>query len=242
MTRKVNTAMIMAAGKGTRMMPLTADRPKPLVEVAGTTLLDHVLGHLRDAGVGKIVINAHYRASQVEEHMAKYATDFQVDVSDERDLLLDTGGGLIQALPLIPDDPFICVNADNWWTNDGENAFTRLMSEWDDEAKDDLMLLIPYSEANNTQGRGDFDLDADGRLSRRKPDQQAAFVWTGIQMLSKRLINDPPSDIFSTNVFWDRAISNGRCYGLVHQGMWFDVGYPDAITATEAKLKSHAPR
>jgi N-acetyl-alpha-D-muramate 1-phosphate uridylyltransferase len=242
MSHHVNTAMIMAAGKGTRMMPLTADRPKPLVEVAGTALLDHVLDHLRAAGVGRIVINAHYRASQVEEHMAAHAADFQVAISDERDLLLDTGGGLVRALPLISDDPFICVNADNWWTDDGVNAFNRLMSAWDDEAMDVLMLLIPYAEANNTQGQGDFDLDADGRLSRRKPDQQAAYVWTGIQMLSKRLIVDPPSDVFSTNIFWDRAIAGGRCFGLVHQGLWFDVGYPDAIAATEAKLMSHAQR
>lgn len=242
MNHHVDTAMIMAAGKGTRMMPLTADRPKPLVEVAGTALLDHVLDHLRAAGVGRIVINAHYRAAQVEEHMAAHAADFQVAISDERDLLLDTGGGLVRALPLISDDPFICVNADNWWTDDGVNAFTRLMSAWDDEAMDVLMLLIPYAEANNTQGQGDFDLDADGRLSRRKPDQQAAYVWTGIQMLSKRLIVDPPSDVFSTNVFWDRAIARGRCFGLVHQGLWFDVGYPDAIAATEAKLMSHAQR
>jgi MurNAc alpha-1-phosphate uridylyltransferase len=242
MSHHVNTAMIMAAGKGTRMMPLTADRPKPLVEVAGTALLDHVLDHLRAAGVGRIVINAHYRASQVEEHMAAHAADFQVAISDERDLLLDTGGGLVRALPLISDDPFICVNADNWWTDDGVNAFTRLMSAWDDEAMDVLMLLIPYAAANNTQGQGDFDLDADGRLSRRKPDQQAAYVWTGIQMLSKRLIVDPPSDVFSTNIFWDRAIARGRCFGLVHQGLWFDVGYPDAIAATEAKLMSHAQR
>lgn len=242
MSQHVNTAMIMAAGKGTRMMPLTADRPKPLVAVAGTALLDHVLDHLRDAGIGQIVINAHYRASQVEDHMADHAADFEVAISDERDLLLDTGGGLVRALPLIPDDPFICVNADNWWTNVGENAFSRLMSAWDDDAMDVLMLLIPYAEANNTQGQGDFDLDADGRLSRRKPDQQAAYVWTGIQMLSKRLIIDPPSDVFSTNVFWDRAISEGRCFGLVHQGLWFDVGYPDAIAATEAKLMHHAER
>lgn len=242
MVKHVNTAMIMAAGKGTRMMPLTADRPKPLVAVAGTALLDHVLDHLRDAGVGQIVINAHYRASQVEDHMADHAADFKVAISDERDLLLDTGGGLVRALPLIPDDPFICVNADNWWTNDGENAFTRLMAAWDDNAMDVLMLLIPYAEANNTQGQGDFDLDVDGRLSRRKADQQAAYVWTGIQMLSKRLIIDPPSEVFSTNVFWDRAIAKGRCYGLVHEGLWFDVGYPDAIAATEAKLMSHAQR
>lgn len=236
----VNTAMIMAAGKGTRMMPLTADRPKPLIEVAGVALLDHVLEHLRDAAVGRVVINAHYRAEQVEQHMTENAADFDVTISDERDLLLDTGGGLVRALPLIVDDPFLCVNADNWWTNERENAFLRLMRAWDGDSMDVLMLLVPFALANNTQGQGDFDMDADGRLSRRQPGGQGAFVWTGIQMLSKRLIVEPPSDAFSTNIFWDRAISAGRCFGVVHKGLWFDVGYPAAIDATEQKLLEHA--
>jgi MurNAc alpha-1-phosphate uridylyltransferase len=236
MGNQVDTAMIMAAGKGTRMMPLTADRPKPLIEVSGVALLDHVLDHLRDAGVGKIVVNVHYRAEQVEQHLANFASDFGVQVSDERSLLLDTGGGLVHALPIIADDPFICVNADNWWTNDGENAISRLMAEWDDSRMDVLMLLIPLSAACNTQGIGDFNLDADGRLSRRQGDVPAAYVWTGIQMLSKRLIVDPPADVFSTNIFWDRAIAEGRCMGMVHDGLWFDVGYPAAIAATERRL------
>jgi N-acetyl-alpha-D-muramate 1-phosphate uridylyltransferase len=232
--------MIMAAGKGTRMMPLTADRPKPLIEVAGVALLDHVLNHLREAGVGKVVINAHYRAAQVEEHMAERASDFDVAISDERDLLLDTGGGLIRALPLIANDPFLCVNADNWWTDEGENAFLRLMRAWDDDNMDVLMLVVPFAGAYNTQGQGDFDMDTGGRLSRRQPEGQGAFVWTGIQMLSKRLIVDPPSEVFSTNVFWDRAIAAGRCFGLEHRGLWFDVGYPAAIAETEQKLLEHA--
>jgi N-acetyl-alpha-D-muramate 1-phosphate uridylyltransferase len=229
----------MAAGKGTRMMPLTADRPKPLIEVGGVALLDHVLSHLRGAGIKQIVINAHYRAEQVEQHMAKHASDLCVTISDERDLLRDTGGGLIQALPLIQSDPFLCVNADNWWTDKGQNAFERLIATWDDAAMDVLMLIIPFAQANNTQGEGDFDLSSDGHLSRRKAGQKGAYVWTGIQMLSKRLIIDPPSDVFSTNIFWDRAIAKGRCFGLVHDGLWFDVGYPQAIEMTQAKLLEH---
>ena len=228
--------MIMAAGKGTRMMPLTADRPKPLIEVGGVALLDHVLDHLRDAGIGKIVVNVHYRAEQVEQHLAASAADLNVRISDERDVLRDTGGGLVHALPLISDDPFICVNADNWWTNAGENALSRLMAHWDDARMDVLMLVIPLESAHNSQGIGDFNMDADGCLSRRKGDAPAPFVWTGIQMLSKRLIVDPPSDVFSTNIFWDRAIAQGRCMGILHAGLWFDVGYPAAIAATEAKL------
>jgi MurNAc alpha-1-phosphate uridylyltransferase len=236
MAKHVDTAMIMAAGKGTRMMPLTANRPKPLIEVGGIALLDHVLDHLRDAGVGKIVVNVHYCAEQVEQHLAASAADLDVRISDERDLLRDTGGGLVRALPLIPDDPFICVNADNWWTNAGDNAISRLMAHWDDARMDVLMLLIPLETAYNSQGIGDFNMDADGRLSRRQGGAPASYVWTGIQMLSKRLIVDPPADVFSTNIFWDRAIAQGRCIGMVHDGLWFDVGYPAAIAATEAKL------
>ena len=239
MVKHVNTAMIMAAGKGTRMMPLTADRPKPLVEVGGVALLDHVLDHLRDAGVGKIVVNAHYLGDQIEAHLAAHATDFDVSISDERNLLRDTGGGLVQALPMISDDPFICVNADNWWTNDGQNAISRLMAHWDAARMDVLMLLVPLATAYNSQGIGDFNMDADGRLSRRIGDAPAPYVWTGIQLLSKKLIVDPPSDVFSTNVFWDRAIAEGRCMGLVHEGMWFDVGYPAAIAATQERLGLH---
>ena len=236
MVKHVDTAMIMAAGKGTRMMPLTADRPKPLIEVSGVALLDHVLDHLRDAGVGKIVVNVHYLAQQVEQHLAASAADLDVRISDERALLRDTGGGLLQALPLISDDPFICVNADNWWTNAGDNAISQLMAHWDDDRMDVLMLLIPLETAYNSQGIGDFNMDSDGRLSRRQGDAPASYVWTGIQMLSKRLIVDPPADVFSTNIFWDRAIAQGRCMGVVHNGLWFDVGYPAAIAATEAKL------
>ncbi len=230
------TAMIMAAGTGRRMMPLTADRPKPLIEVGGVALLDHVLDHLRKAGIGCVVINAHYRADQIETHMAQAASDFAVTISDERELLRDTGGGLINALPLIDGDPFLCVNADNWWTDGAVPALSRVIEAWDDDAMDVLMLVVPFAGAYNTQGQGDFDLDAAGRLSRRVPGSQAGFVWTGIQLLAKRLIVDPPSDVFSTNIFWDRAIAHGRCFGIVHDGLWFDVGYPAAIPATEAAL------
>ena len=231
-----NTAMIMAAGKGTRMLPLTANRPKPLVEVAGTTLLDHVLDLLRDAGVGRIVVNVHYLADQIEAHLAAHAQDFEVSVSDERELLRDTGGGLIQALPLLPDDTFFCVNADNWFVNQGKNALVRMAEAWDAAAMDVLMLVVPFAHAGNTQGHGDFDLDADGRLSRDGSRRARPYVWTGIQLLARQVVADPPADVFSTNVFWDRAIASGRCFGLVHSGDWFDVGYPKAIAMTEAAI------
>ncbi|MEA3264958.1 MAG: nucleotidyltransferase family protein [Pseudomonadota bacterium] len=233
------TAMIMAAGKGTRMMPLTATRPKPLVTVAGETLLDHVLDLLADAGVGRIVVNVHYLPDQIEAHLAAEER-FQVTISDERALLRDTGGGLVQALPLIPDDPFFCINADNWFTWQGTNPLARLAEAWDPAKMDVLMLLVPHERANNTKGIGDFDLDAAARISREGPKRPRGFDWTGVQLLSKHLITDPPAEVFSTNVFWDRAIAAGRCFGLVHQGEWFDVGYPEAIGLTEAALASAA--
>lgn len=231
-----DTAMVMAAGKGTRMMPLTADRPKPLVSVAGITLLDHVLDQLRSAGVGRIVVNVHYLPHQIEAHLAVHAADFDVTISDERDLLLDTGGGLIKALPQIGADPFYCVNADNWWVDEGSNALADMAQAWDADRMDVLMLVVPYAQAGNSQGDGDFDMDTEGRLSRDGPKRHRPFVWTGIQLLAEAIICDPPAKAFSTNVFWDRAIAQGRCFGLVHDGQWYDVGYPAAIGLTEAAL------
>lgn len=237
---KVKTAMIMAAGMGSRMMPLTASTPKPLIKVAGTTLLDHVLDLLRAAGIGKIVVNVHYLADQIEQHLARYATDFDVTISDERALLRDTGGGLVRALPAIAGDPFFCVNADNWFGDTEVSALKRMADFWDAGKMDVLMLVVPFNQAGNTQGQGDFDMDGEGRLSRDGPKRQRPFVWTGIQMLAKHVVANPPSEVFSTNVFWDRAIATGRCYALVHDGTWFDVGYPEAIGMTEAAIRSDA--
>jgi MurNAc alpha-1-phosphate uridylyltransferase len=230
------TAMVMAAGKGTRMRPLTATRPKPLVEVGGTTLLDHVLDHLRAAGVGRVIVNVHYFADSIEAHLASHAPDLDVAISDERAELLETGGGLMKARPLIDCDPFLCVNTDNVWVDGPVNSIELLAAHWDSDRMDALMLLVPLARAHNHAGRGDFHMDAWGRLSRRRPGRVAPYVWTGIQMLSTALIADPPSAAFSTNVFWNRAIAAGRCFGVVHQGLWFDVGTPAAIPRTEALL------
>ncbi len=230
------TAMIMAAGKGTRMMPLTAERPKPLIEVGGVKLIDHVLDHLREAGVRKVVVNVHYLADQIEAHLRQKAADFEVTISDERGVLRDTGGGLVQAKDLIDADPLLCINADNWWTDGALNALVSLGEVWNDATMDVLMLVVPFEAAGNTQGQGDFHLDTDCRLSRRVPPATAPYVWTGIQILSKRVITSPPSEVFSTNIFWDRVIAEGRCFGHIHDGKWFDVGYPAAVTATQAAL------
>ena len=230
------TAMVMAAGLGKRMRPLTASRPKPLVEVAGKPLIDHVLDRLRSAGVERIVVNVHYLADAMEAHLQARATGFEVAISDERALLLETGGGLVQAAPMIEDDPFLVVNSDNFWIDGPADTLRLLASHWREGEMDALLLVVPHARAANNAGVGDFHMDALGRLRRRGVCRVAPFVFTGIQMVSKRLLRDAPEGAFSTNILWDRAIEEGRCFGAVHQGLWFDVGSPPAIKATEAAL------
>ena len=230
------TAMVMAAGLGKRMRPLTATRPKPLIEVAGKPLLDHVLDRVRAAGVKKVVVNVHYLADALEAHLATHAAGFDVTISDERNLLLETGGGLVQAAPLIDDDPFLVVNSDNYWIDGPADTLRLLASHWREGEMDALLLLVPHARAANNAGVGDFHMDALGHLQRRRAGRVAPFVFTGIQMVSKRLLRDAPQGAFSTNILWDRAIAEGRCFGAVHQGLWFDVGSPSAIKATEAVL------
>jgi len=231
------TAMVMAAGLGKRMRPLTATRPKPLIEVAGKALLDHVLDRLRVAGVKKVVVNVHYLADAVEAHLATRRHGLDVAISDERKLLLETGGGLVHAIDLIDSDPFLAVNSDNLWVDGPADTLKLLASHWDDAKMDALLLLVPLARAQNHKGMGDFHMTRTGRLRRRECSHVAPFVFTGIQMMSKRLLKDAPNGPFSTNIFWDRAIAEGRCFGVVHQGLWFDVGTPKSIKLTEAALQ-----
>jgi MurNAc alpha-1-phosphate uridylyltransferase len=232
------TAMVMAAGLGKRMRPLTATRPKPLIPVAGKTLLDHVLDRLRTAGVEKVVVNAHYLADALEAHLNSKVQGLAVKISDERKQLLETGGGLVRAVPLIDDDPFLAVNSDNLWIDGPADTLKLLASNWDSARMDALLLLVPHARAQNHKGIGDFHMDREGRLRRRERSHVAPFVYTGIQMLSKKLLEGAPEGPFSTNILWDRAIEQGRGYGAVHQGLWFDVGSPEAIQATEQFLQN----
>lgn len=232
----IESAMVLAAGLGKRMRPLTATRPKPLVEVAGKPLLDHVFDRLRAAGIKRAVVNVHYLADALEAHLKRKVNDIEVVVSDERGHLLETGGGLVKALPLIPDDRFLVVNSDNFWVDGPVDAIRLLASRWDDGEMDALLLMVPLARANCHNGRGDFHMDALGRLSRRKPGRLAPFVYTGIQLVSRRLFEGAPEGSFSTNLLWNKAIEAGRCFGVVHQGLWFDVGTPAAIRKTETLL------
>lgn len=231
-----HTAMVMAAGLGTRMRPLTATRPKPLIEVAGKPLLDHVLDRLRAAGVRRVVINVHYLPDLLEAHLRE-AEGIEVLISDEREQLLETGGGLIRAEPMIDCDPFIAVNSDNLWVDGPADTLRLLASHWDCQRMDALLLLVPLARASNHRGIGDFHMDRVGRIRRRERSRVAPFVYTGVQMLSKRLLREAPQGPFSTNLLWDRAIAEGRCFGAVHQGLWFDVGTPESIGETELALQ-----
>jgi MurNAc alpha-1-phosphate uridylyltransferase len=232
-------AMVMAAGLGKRMRPLTATRPKPLVEVAGKTLLDHVLDKLKAAGVREAVVNVHYLPDALEAHLKNRVHGIDIKVSDERDLLLETGGGLARALPLIDADPFLVVNSDNLWVDGPVDTLRLLASAWDEARMDALLLLVPLSRAHCHKGQGDFHMDAGGRLRRRRAGAVAPFVFTGVQIASRRLLaGDIPEGAFSTNVLWDRAIEAGRLYGVVHEGLWFDIGAPPNIRKAEEILGS----
>lgn len=231
-----DTAMVLAAGLGTRMMPLTATQPKPMVRVDGKPLIDHALDKLAEAGVSRAVVNVHYFGDAVEAHL-KHRTTPAISISDERGQLLDTGGGLVKAQDILPD-PFFCANSDNIWLDGPTDAFRELSDGWDPQQMDALLLLVPHSGAHNFKGKGDFYMNAQGLVSRRGSDKAAPFIYTGIQLISKRLLRDAPQGAFSTNILWERAIEEGRLYGRAFAGEWFEVGTPEAIAPTQAALQA----
>ncbi len=230
-----DTAMVMAAGLGKRMRPLTASQPKPLVRVAGKPLIDHALDKLDAAGVARAIVNVHYMADALEAHVLERAQP-EVTISDEREELLETGGGLIKAQPHLPD-PFFCLNADNIWLDGPRDAFHDLSMHWNPDAMDALLLVVPHAGAHNFNGDGDFHMDTSGLLSRRAPGRIAPFIYTGIQLISHRLLRDAPEGKFSTNILWSRAIEEGRLFGTSFTGQWFEVGTPEAIKPTEDALR-----
>ncbi len=232
-----SAAMVLAAGLGRRMRPLTATRPKPLVQVAGRTLLDRALDTLRAGGVRQAVVNVHYMADRLEAHLAARPSGLDIRISDERAELLETGGGITRALPLIDADPFLAINADNIWIDGPVGAVELLAGRWNPDEMDALLLMIPLARANCHQGQGDFHMDPAGRLIRRRPGRVAPFVFTGLQMLSKRLFEGEAPTPFSMNRLWDKAAAEGRLYGVVHQGLWFDVGTAAAVKQTEMLLE-----
>ncbi|CAM3199919.1 nucleotidyltransferase family protein [Paracoccus nototheniae] len=218
--------MIFAAGLGTRMRPLTDLRPKPLIEVAGRSLLDRALDLARAAGAAPIVVNTHYLGAQIERHL--HGQD--VAISAEAGLILETGGGLRHALPVLAPrgGPVMTLNPDVVWT--GPNVLTALAGAWRDDM-DALLALVPLAQATGRQGGGDFSLGPDNRLIR-----QGDYVYAGAQMIRPDRLANIPDAAFSLNRLWDLLIAGGRVHGMIHPGGWCDVGRPDAIPLAEAML------
>ncbi len=229
-----NRAMVLAAGRGERMRPITDTLPKPLVPVAGRTLLDRALDHLDAAGVEAVVVNSHYLAAQIEAQVAARATP-PIEISRE-DVLLDTGGGVAKALPRLGPAPFYVVNSDALWSDGPTPALRRLAAAWDEAAMDALMLLVPVAAATGYDGRGDYHRDGDGRLHRRDDGAAAAYVFGGVQILHPRLFDGVAVEPFSLRRLYDAAEGRGRLHGLVHDGAWYHVGTPAGLAAVEARL------
>ena len=228
-------AMLLAAGLGTRMRPLTCDRPKPLVEVAGKPLIDHVLERLREAGVGQAVVNVHYKAEMLEAHLSGVESP-KIVISDEREELLETGGGLVKALPHLGSEPFFLVNTDSLWTEGAQPGLARLRQAWNNDTMDMLLLLSSTVASFGYSGRGDFHCGPDGTLTRRAENEIAPFVFTGVYLAHPRIFKGAPKGKFSMNVLFDKAIERGRLKGLRHDGVWMEINTPEAIKIAEEAL------
>jgi MurNAc alpha-1-phosphate uridylyltransferase len=228
-------AMVLAAGLGTRLKPVTDTLPKPLVQVDNRALIDHALDRLEAVGVGEVVVNTHYLAEHLQAHLSGRKSPV-LQISHEDDLL-DTGGGIAKALPLLGDDPFLAVNADAFWLNGPYDALQRMAHTWDDDTMDGLLLLHSTVEAYGYTGLGDFCAPlGDGVLTRRLEGEVSPWLFTGIQMLHPRLFKTAPDGAFSLNLLYDRAIESGRLLGVVHDGEWFHVGTPQGLEEAETYM------
>jgi MurNAc alpha-1-phosphate uridylyltransferase len=235
MAQMPDAAMVLAAGLGTRMRPLTDQLPKPLVPVAGRALIDYALDRFAAAGLARAVVNVHYRANQIETHVAGRARP-RILISDERGELLETGGGVKKALPLLDAEAFYCTNTDAILIDDGVEACRALADAWSEDV-DALLLLAPIGRASGYDGAGDFHLAPDGAVAFRAA-APAPFVFTGLQILRARLFRDAPEGAFSTRLVWTEAMKKGRMRGVAHAGQWMHVGDPEGLRAAEAILKS----
>ena len=228
-------AMVLAAGLGTRMHPLTDRMPKPLVAVAGKPLIDHVLDRLAEAGVERAVINVHHFAEQIEKHLAS-RTKPKIVISDERGSLLGTGGGVVKALSHLGDAPFFHINSDTIWIDSVKPNLARLAAAFDAVGMDALLLLAPSTGSIGYAGRGDYAMAADGRLRRRAEREVAPFVFAGAAILSPALFVGAPTGEFRLTQLFDRAAAAGRLHGLRLEGLWMHVGTLEAITEAEQAI------
>jgi MurNAc alpha-1-phosphate uridylyltransferase len=230
-------AMVLAAGLGKRMQPLTDTTPKPLVRLKGRPLIDHVLDRIAAAGIARAVVNVHYLAGQLESHLSRRKSP-QIVLSDERGVLLDTGGGVVRALSRLGPEPFLIHNSDSVWIEGVGSNLERLFAAWDGDTMDALMLLASATTSLGYEGSGDFAMGTDGRLSRRGERQMVPFVFTGVSIAHPRLFDGAPQGAFSLNRPWDAAIDKGRLYGIRLDGLWMHVGTPEALTEAERWIES----
>jgi len=228
-------AMIMAAGLGTRMRPLTDDKPKPLVMVAGKTLIDHALDRAVAAGVTLAVVNVHYKAEMVKAHLAR-RNDLEIRFSEETDALLGTGGGVVKAMPHFGQEPFFIMNSDSIWVEGFGRALDRMKERWNPDTMDGLLLMASMVTAIGYEGPGDFNMDSDGHLTRVQEHKLSPFAYPGVQIVHPRLFAKAPSGNFSTNRMWDIAIRARRLFGIRLDGVWIHVGTPEAVAEAEAFL------
>ena len=225
-------AMVLAAGLGLRMRPLTDRMPKPMVPVAGKPLLDHVLDKLADAGVSDAVVNVHYLPDQIIDHVAHRSRP-RIAISDERDQVLGTGGAVVKALPLLGDAPFYHLNADTMWIDGARPNLARMADAFDPARMDILLLMAPTATSIGYSGNGDYAMLTDGALRKRKENQIVPFVYAGVAIMSPALFEDAPTGEFSLTKIFDRANDQERLFGLRLDGVWMHVGTPDAVQAAE---------
>ncbi len=232
----VRNAMILGAGLGKRMQHLTKDRPKPLVNVRQKPLIDHVLGRLEEIEIDKVVVNVHYKADQLEKHLAHRRAP-NIVISDERKELLDTGGGITKALANFGQNPFLVHNSDSIWIEGAGLSLRRLTKRWDSEMMDALLLLASTTTSIGYSGQGDFIMDPDGKLIRRPEREIAPYVYAGVSILHPRLFKGRKVTRFSLNEVWNQALEADRLYGLRHEGVWMHIGSPDAVSDAEAYVE-----
>ncbi|MDF3033595.1 MAG: Nucleotidyl transferase [Alphaproteobacteria bacterium] len=225
----ITQAMVLAAGEGRRLRPLTERTPKPLIQVGGKTMLDHALDQLAAVGVSRCVVNTHHLADQIQAHL-KGRTYPEIIVSHEPDLL-DTGGGITKALPYFKEHPFFVLNADIWWQDGHHSCLSHLNTLWDSEKMDALLLLVPLENAIGYQGTGDYFLRPDGRAQYRGNEPTAPYVFSGIRILHPRLLADQKVHAFSIIPFFHKAESEGRLYGMIYGGRWGDMGTLESLKA-----------